>query len=193
MKIDLFHPQDAGFLVAIVLFALAILYYGLRITVLRKRPSTLLPAKAYHCVLLPFELDSPPDSHAVALVLHAAGDSINGKSESILEVTCIISVPRSLPLDTPMATQEAEANQILQDLVAATHSPIAIRTQVRRARNFVDETLRLVQENKCDLLALIGKSLYLPYGNSAADDTREEDPLQQIQVRTTIETFLLRS
>lgn len=184
MKIDLYHPQELGLVLLIIAIALAVLYYALRLTVLRKRPTVILPAKPYRTALLPFDADdedAAPTPELLRFVLQtlptqnnsaqrSGGRNTTPKPPTRLLLVAVLTVPRSLALDAPLPQREAEIQAVLQKLQQqATQTDAAndgdesktspaenveIVTVVRRARSFVEETARYAAVEHCDLLIL---------------------------------------
>lgn len=220
MKIDLYHPQELGLVLLIVAIALAVLYYALRLTVLRKRPTVTLPAKPYRTALLPFDADDEdavPTPEILRLVLQTlradtSPESVrNTPPPTRLLITAVLTIPRSLALDAPLPQRENEIQTLLQNLRqhaeevtagvndtqparsnnnASFAEPVEIVTVTRRARSFVEEAARYAAAEQCDLLILPQNAAASPLPLDAAQPDGT-DQAPAVQLQRRIESEIL--
>lgn len=160
-RIDIAHPEEWGVFALVIVAALVLLYYLLRVTLsgARRDAAAVLPAKPYHCVLMPTMRAQGFGSEAVTLACQLASPGAgNGRTTVVLSY--VIEVPRSLPLDASLPEEEAEAERVLQqaaeDVRQCGLKPV---TQVRKTRSATEETLRAVEAEKADLLVLTPTTL----------------------------------
>lgn len=169
-RIDIAHPEEWGLFALVIIVALLLLYYLLRVTLsgARRDAAAALPAKPYHCVLMPTTRAQGYDKEAVALACQLASPGGSGGRTTVV-LSYVIEVPRSLPLDASLPDEETEAEKVLQQAAESVRQcglkPV---TQVRKARSATEEALRAVEAEKADLLVLTP-------GTLAADANEEED------------------
>jgi hypothetical protein len=142
-------PEEIGVAVLLCLSLLVGLYFLLRLLVTGRRtsPSVNLTEQEGAVTLIP--LHSGNDGSIVIETIRHLPPAAR--------VLCIyfITVPRSLALDGAMPDEEEQAAQTLATCVAhAREQGITITPQVRRARNPVDEAIRVVQDTKVTLVVL---------------------------------------
>jgi nucleotide-binding universal stress UspA family protein len=155
LDLDLAHPEELGLFIAVVVVALIGIYFLLRITLggARSLGNAVLPPKAYKRVLLPAAPSMGYSEEAVTLACRLAGSA--GGGASVL-LAYIIEVPRILPPDAAMPEEEAEAERVLARAAEAVKKyGLPARTQVRKARATVEETLRALRDENADLLVLM--------------------------------------
>ncbi len=155
LDLDLAHPEELGPFLVVVVVALVGLYFLLRVTLggARALGKVALPPKPFKRVLLPTAPSMGYSDEAVTLACRLAGREAGGAA---VLLTYIIEVPRSLPPDAAMPEEEAEADRVLARAAEGVRRyGLQARTQVRKARATVEETLRALKEENADLLVLM--------------------------------------